>query len=83
MGVLNDKVYLLWLVQESVQGEDTELLIGVYRTEEDARAAIERLKNKPGFVRYPDGFQIHDRTVGEDSWIEGFVRMVGDKVVSD
>lgn len=40
-----DTVWLLWFEQEQQDGEDTELLIGVYRTEADALAAKERLKN--------------------------------------
>jgi hypothetical protein len=37
------------MVEQEQQGdEDTELLIGVYRTEADALAAKERLKNQPG-----------------------------------
>jgi hypothetical protein len=80
---LKDTVYLLWFTRERDVGEDTELLIGVYATEEDAKAAIERLKDKPGFVRYPQGFQIHDHILGKDSWTEGFVRLLGDAEVSD
>jgi len=58
-------------------------LIGVHRTEEVARSAVERLEDKPGLVHSANGFQIHDRALGEDSWTEGFVRMLGDKEVSD
>ena len=51
-----DTVYLLWYVREWAEGEDTELLIGVYRNEAAANDAIERVKDKPGFVEYPKGF---------------------------
>jgi hypothetical protein len=51
---MND-VYLLWYVRE-VDGADHELLIGVYRAEADARAAIGRLRGKPGFAAFPEGF---------------------------
>ena len=46
-------------MQEQEDEEDVELLIGVFETEEEARAAIERGKQKPGFVDFPEGFQIH------------------------
>lgn len=72
---MEDKVYLLWFIRERAAGQDTELLIGIYRTQEDAMAAIERLKGKPGFVNYPQGFEIHDRVLGEDSWTEDFVEV--------
>ena len=71
---MNKKVYLLWFVQERKEEGDTELLIGVYETEADARAAIGRVKNKPGFLDFPEGFQIHPHELGEDDWTEGFVR---------
>ncbi len=80
---MRDTVYLLWFVRERTEGEDTELLIGVYSTEQDAKAAIERLKDKPGFVRHPHGFQIHDRILDKDGWTEGFVRLLGDEEVPD
>ena len=73
-----DTVYLLWYVREWDEGEDTELLIGVYRSKADATEAIERLKGKPGFVAHPEGFEIHDYEVGKDHWTEGFARMIGD-----
>ena len=67
-------VWLLWFEQEQEGGEDTELLIGVYRTECDALAAKERLKDQPGFREYPQGFNAHQYDVGKDHWTEGFVR---------
>jgi hypothetical protein len=70
---VSNKIYLLWFVPEGEHGENNELLIGVYETEGAAQAAIARLKNKPGFVDFPDGFQIHWRELGKDSWTEGFV----------
>jgi len=68
-----ESVFLLWYVLEG-SADDDELLIGVYTTELEATAAIERLKGKPGFVYYPDGFQIHPYSLNRDGWTEGFVR---------
>jgi len=65
-------VHLLWFVQEWEQEEDTELLIGVYDSEANARAAIERLRDKPGVVDFPQGFQIASREVNKDHGTEGF-----------
>ena len=69
-----DTVWLLWFEQEQQDGDDRELLIGVYRTEADALAAKERLKNQPGFREYPDGFTTSQYEIGQDYWTEGFVR---------
>jgi len=67
-----DSVFLLWHVRE-VRDSERELLIGVYSTELDAKAAIERVRAKPGFVDYPDGFQIHSYALNHDGWTEGFI----------
>ena len=69
------RVYLLWFVQERPEAEDIELLIGAYESEADASAAIERLKAKPGFVDFPEGFQIHPCQLGRDGWADGFVEI--------
>lgn len=71
---MGNKVYLLWFVPEGEEIEDTGILIGVYDSEAAAQAAIERLRHKRGFVDYPQGFQIHSRELGQDSWTDGFFR---------
>ena len=65
---MSDQVYLLYHIRD----EGQLLLIGVYRSEEDAKAAIKRLKDKPGFEKYPDNFEYHAYGLGVDIWNEGF-----------
>jgi hypothetical protein len=48
-------------------------LIGVYRTEDDAHAAIERLRDKPGFKELPEGFKYYTCVLNRDGWTEGYV----------
>lgn len=72
---MSSTVQLLWFVRERQEGEDTELLIGVYGTEQDARGAIERLRDKPGFAEFPQGFEIVQYEINKDQWTEGFVRV--------
>jgi hypothetical protein len=67
------QMYGLWFVRERNEGGDIELLIGMYETEADAKAAIDRLEGKPGFVDFPNGFQVHTYELGRDSWVDGFV----------
>ena len=67
-----DSVFVLWYVRAPDSADEDELLIGVYRTEEAAKDAIERLKGKPGFADAPDGFQIHPYELNRDHWSEGF-----------
>ena len=66
-------VFLLWYVHDEGGENENEFLIGVYGTEEDARAAIERVKGQPGFVDAPAGFQICPYELNKDHWTEGFV----------
>ena len=54
-------------------GEDDDKLIGVYASSTDAKAAVERIKGKAGFIDHPDGFEIAEYTVGQDHWTEGFI----------
>jgi hypothetical protein len=68
-----DKVYLLWHSRPTVDDEEDLKFIGVYATENDAMAAQVRLKDKPGFSNYPEGFQIAEETIGRDHWEEGFI----------
>ena len=65
-------VHLLWFVQEREQEEDIELLIGVYQSAQDANAAIGRLQYKPGFVDFPQGFEIESCEINRDHWTDGF-----------
>jgi len=53
--------------------EERAKLIGVYSDEGEAKQAIERIKDKPGFQDYPDGFQIDCYELNVDHWQDGFV----------
>jgi|GraSoiStandDraft_8_1057269.scaffolds.fasta_scaffold26126_2 hypothetical protein len=71
---MSDIVHLLWFAREMPEGEeDVELLIGVYSSEAEARAAIERVKNKRGFAEFQHGFQISPYQLNRDHWEQGFV----------
>ena len=70
---MSNMVHLLWYVNEMAEREDAELLIGVYSSETEAKSAIQRLKDKPGFGTFPEGFQIHAYELNRDHWTEGFV----------
>ena len=70
---MSDMVHLLWFAKEMPEGEeDLELLIGVYSSEAEARAAIERVKNERGFAEFHQGFQISPYQLNRDHWTEGF-----------
>ena len=65
-----ERAYLLQ--HERSDAEDVKV-IGVYSSELEAMAAIERLANQPGFRDYPDGFSIDAYELNRDNWTEGFV----------
>jgi len=67
-----DIVHLLWHSHPTGVGENNEKLIGVYRTEEEATLAQNRISRKAGFAEYPQGFEIAKYCIGEDHWTEGY-----------
>ena len=66
----NDVVYLLW----HTDTYEDEKLIGVYRTESDALATMERTRGKPGFSDKGGRFEVAEYKLNHDHWTEGFVR---------
>ena len=68
-GEKSDLVYLLW----HTDATEDEKLIGVYRTEVDGLAAIERVKDKPGFAE-EGKFECAEYELNRDYWSEGCVR---------
>jgi homoserine kinase type II len=69
-----DVVYVLHHIREDDKYAEDAKLIGVYRSEESARAAISRLAGVPGFREYPAGFSFERYKLDMDHWCEGFVR---------
>jgi len=64
-------------------------MIGVYRTLDRAKAAVDRVSVQPGFAKHPniidpeasgedDGFYVSEHELDRDNWTEGFVTMNGD-----
>jgi hypothetical protein len=67
-----EMVFLLWHTERF----GDEKLIGVYRAECDALAAIERVKYEPGFSEEGGEFEIAPYELNQDHWTKGFVRTV-------
>lgn len=65
------KVFILHHVRREGDEEDVKL-IGVYSSRETAREAIIPLISKPGFRRFPEGFEIDEYTVDKTCWSSGF-----------
>jgi homoserine kinase type II len=65
-----DRVYLLQ--HERPDTEDVKT-VGIYSSRADARAAVQRVLQQPGFCDYPGGFSIDAYELNKDHWAEGFV----------
>jgi hypothetical protein len=77
-------VFVLQHLHILPDGEEDVKLIGVYRSLIAARAAVDRLRSKPGFCDYPrivdpitdedkQGFYIDEYPLDKDHWPEGYV----------
>jgi hypothetical protein len=68
-------VYVVQHVHTAQDGEKEEdvKFIGVYRTRQDAKAAVDRLRLQPGFRDHPNGFEVTEYELNKDHWVEGFI----------
>jgi hypothetical protein len=71
------EVFVLQHVHTFDDGEEDVKMMGVYSSQEQAEAAIERLSKKPGFSDVPEGFVVDRYVVNQDCWTEGYVSMTG------
>ncbi|MEU4481688.1 hypothetical protein AB0F68_27025 [Micromonospora sp. NPDC023966] len=65
------------LVWDEADGDDLKML-GVYSSEAQAKARMQRATSLPGFRDEPDCFYIARHTVDQDEWTDGFVSISGD-----
>ena len=77
-----DDVWILWHIPPGADDTGDYMLIGVYSTRESGMAAVERLRDQPGFRDHPGlvedtdeaGFLIEAHSLDKDSWTEGYRR---------
>jgi hypothetical protein len=71
-------VWLVWHLDDDAPDDvdENEKFIGVYSSEQLAREAVERLRDKPGFRDYPERWQVKDWALDEDHWKQGFARIL-------
>jgi hypothetical protein len=78
MTPLGGEVWLLWHLPGG--DPDEGMLIGVYESKDSAIAAVERLRDKPGFRENPGvvedddvpGFFMQAYELDKDHWTEGY-----------
>jgi hypothetical protein len=66
-------VFVLHHVHVFDDGEEDVKLIGVYSSQANAVAAIDRLRQQPGFRDMLEGFTISRYPIDLDHWTEGYV----------
>ncbi|MEU8520514.1 hypothetical protein [Streptomyces sp. NPDC048577] len=58
--------------------EESFKILGLYSSRQRAEERIEQARTLPGFRRSPEGFCVHEYTVGQAHWPNGFrVRLDG------
>jgi hypothetical protein len=66
-------VFSLWHRYTTKSWRDVERLLGVYTTKRRAQAAVQRFRNRPGFRRWPNGFEIDVDTLNDTQFELGFI----------
>ena len=68
------RVWLAEHVHEFDDGHEDFTLLGIYSSRERAEAAVESVREQPGFRDHPDGFAISECEVDPQrvGWPEGF-----------
>ncbi len=65
-------VYVVQHCRDLDDGSEDLKFIGVYSSMENAEEAVGRIRRKPGFFRFQDGFSIDRYEIDQDHWTEGF-----------
>lgn len=68
-------VWLLWHGDDIYEETPDAKLLGVYASEELARARIARCTQLHGFQDHPDAFEISRYEINRDEWPEGYVAL--------
>jgi hypothetical protein len=68
----NPDIYLLSHVHEFEDGHEDTKIIGIFSTREKAEAALDHVRNRPGFRDWPEGFDISEYGLDGLEWSEGY-----------
>ena len=66
------KVYELHDTRDKGTADENDKKIGTYDSYQLAKDAINRIKDKPGFIDYPNDFYIDEYIIDKDYWTDGF-----------
>ncbi len=77
---MNSVFFLYHLDEKQSDGFQGRKSIGIYSTANEARLAIRRLRDKPGFRSYPERWRICERTLDRDDWTAGFNKETHERI---
>ena len=66
------KVYELHDTRDKGTADENDKKIGTYDSYQLAKDAINRIKDKPGFIDYPNDFYIDEYIIDKDYWTDCF-----------
>lgn len=66
-------VFLVQYSHHLPKDDESVFIIGIYSSEAQARAAVERTRRLPGFREPAGDFSIDGYELDQDHWTEGFV----------
>ena len=69
--------FILWHSRTLPDGDEDAKLLGVYSTEERAKARSKEAAQLPGFRDHPEGFEISRYRLDSREWREGFSEVDG------
>ena len=74
---MTKSVWVVWHIDHGAPTaeQENEKFIGVYSSKAHARAAVARLRKKPGFRDYPKRWDIAEYYLDDDHWENGYVTM--------
>jgi hypothetical protein len=68
-----DHVWLLWHGDDIYDETPEAKLLGVYSSEDLARARIARSTHLPGYQDHPEAFEVARYEIDRDEWTDGYV----------
>ena len=66
------KVYYLHHTRDKGTADEDDKEIGTFGSYQLAEEVINRIKDKPGFIDYPNDFYIDEYIIDKDYWTDGF-----------
>ena len=66
------KVCELHHTRDKGTADENDKKISTYDSYQLAKDAINRIKDKPGFIDYPNDFYIDEYIIDKDYWTDGF-----------